>query len=124
MPVKIGIGEPMLQGFVMANNTYLVNAETDDVLYVVRAKNRLFRLYERLGTWRAVQHELQVRNVATVYNFAVHGIAPRDPGERVKIFLPRQPRKPKEAPADVPEWLKRRKKAIRRMVAETGRAMR
>lgn len=108
----------------MANNTHATSAETADVLYVIQARNRLFRLYDRLGTWRAVQEQRKVKNVATVYNFAVHGIAPREPVERVKLFLPRQPRKPREKRPDAPEWLKAIRKGIRMMAKDTKAAMR
>src|SRR5262245_10001706 len=56
----------------------------------VRARNRLIRLYNAVsknGGWRTVQKQIGSKNVGVVYNFAIHGIEPKNIDERVKIGL-------------------------------------
>jgi len=71
------------------NRVRLVRSNGKDVS-LVKSRNRLIRLYnahrENRG-WRAVQDELGVKNVATVYNFAMHGIEPKNLEERKKLGL-------------------------------------
>ncbi len=65
----------------------------------VRARNRLIRLYNALrrnGGWRAVQKERGAKNVAIVYNFAVHGKEPKSIEDRKACFLYKE-RKPRAA---------------------------
>jgi len=71
---------------VIQNNSALSAVTPGDELIIVRAQNRILRLYRRIGRkggWRAVVDKLQRRldspmrlNVSHVYNFAWKGKLP------------------------------------------------
>jgi len=89
---------------------------------VVRARNRLIRLYNALrheGGWRAVARERGSKNQQYIYNFAMHGIEPPNPRERKACFLPdricetcKRPVRDKKPHVhiEVPEWVKKWRK--------------
>lgn len=77
----------------------------------LKCRNRLIRLHNALGNWRNVQQKLGVKNVATVYNFAMHGIEPRNTEERVKLGIERV-KKPRSPFAGMPRWFERTPEAL------------
>jgi len=92
----------------MKNNRVLSVVKPGDELIIVRAQNRILRLYRRLGRnggWRAVVERLQRRldpdlrlNISHVYNFVYHGKLPPKK-YRKALYLPQllpSERKPRE----------------------------
>lgn len=104
--------------FVMRNNRLRLIKFDGGSKSVVRSRNRLIRLYNALrqeGGWRAVQEQRGAKNVAIVYNFAVHGKEPVNLEDRKACFLPArrcpsckrpmQNNKPHEHKV-IPQWMK------------------
>lgn len=74
----------------MKNNKIPVIDEPLSDQSTVKIRNRLIRRYNTLrrkGGWRAVRDEFGIKNVATVYNLAMHGIEPKNIEERKKLGL-------------------------------------
>lgn len=96
------------QVFVMKNNRVRLVKSDGGNLRVVKSRNRLIRLYNALrqkGGWRAVQAERGAKNVAIVYNFAMHGQEPKCIEDRKACFLYKE-RKPRKAPSFLSERIK------------------
>lgn len=75
----------------MKNNMIALLPLNDGDQRVVRSRNRLIRLYNQLrdrGGWRAVAKARGSKNQQYIYNFAMHGIEPRNLVERKACFLP------------------------------------
>lgn len=102
----------------MKNNRVLLIKKTEGDSYTVRARNRLIREYNKHrnnGGWRSVRDKFKVKNVATVYNFAMHGTEPKNLEERIKLGLknicptcerPIRKSSAKKARKPVPEFMK------------------
>lgn len=74
----------------MKNNKVRLIGKDEGERYTVIARNKLIRAYNahrENGGWRAVRDEIGIRNVATVYNFAMHGTEPKNMEERKKLGL-------------------------------------
>jgi hypothetical protein len=74
----------------MKNNRLALIKSDGGILGDLKSRNRLIRLYNRVrksGGWRSVRDELKIKNVATVYNFAIHGTEPKNLDERKKLGL-------------------------------------
>lgn len=105
------------------NRLRLVKCEGHDKK-VVRARNRLIRLYNQVrkdGGWRKVAEVRDSSNQAYVYNFAIHGKEPPSPEERKACFLPfnicetcRRPIRPDVKTnverKPIPDWMQRWRK--------------
>lgn len=75
----------------MKNNRLHLIKNDGGSIRILRARNRLIRLYNALrknGGWRAVQEQRGAKNVAIVYNFAMHGVEPSNIEDRKACFLP------------------------------------
>lgn len=74
----------------MRNNRLVLIDNCGGIVDNLLSRNRVIRLYNRMrkfGGWRSVRDELKIKNVATVYNFAVHGLEPKNLDERRKLGL-------------------------------------
>lgn len=78
---------------------------------VIRARNRLIRLYNELRNWRRVQEKCEASNVAVVYNFALHGVEPKNEKDRRACGLI-QEIKPRSPFAGLPKWFERTDEAL------------
>ena len=97
--------------FVMRSNRLRLIKNDGGSVRIIRARNRLIRLYNDLRNWRAVQEKCGASNVAVVYNFALHGIQPKNEKDRRACFLIQDP-KPKDPYRILPKWLVRTEGAL------------
>lgn len=98
----------------MKNNRLRLIKNNGGSSYNLRERNRLIRLYNALrqkGGWRAVQKECGARNVAVVYNFALHGTEPKNIEDRKACGLIRE-LKPRSPFAVLPKWFERTKENL------------
>lgn len=102
----------------MKNNRLKLIKNNGGSVRVTRARNRLIRLYNanrKNGGWREVQRLCGAKNVAIVYNFAVHGDEPPNLEDRKACFLPARkcptckqslPNGKEHQHKEIPSWMK------------------
>ncbi len=78
---------------------------------------------EQNGRYWKIAEACEGINVSYVYKYLKYGIEPINEEVRVKMFLPKRQRKPRQPKEPMPEWLKKVKRDIRRMIKENNESI-